>query len=958
MAAVSPRDTVEAAFKRFEPVRDLRKKNECETRVELIDKILAAVGWDDLTTGREVPSGTGDYLDYELSVQGERRLVVEAKRVGRTFELSLPKSKDGRTLIRRIHGLQSKGGKELKDVLGQAASYCNARAVPWACVTNGYQWVFFRGLSSETQEWPKGMAVVFDGLDEILARFDDFLGCLSRDWVGGPYLAELVGIGPEVEVPERVVPSDLLTTRRSPFDPEAAAHLRGIGDYLLGEIYGPERTDMLQHCYVEPTIGTEFERNLRRLLKDTGDGIDSDSQDIHEGTPGSFVKQVVLEDKHSVVRHPVVVVGNVGVGKTTFLRRSIASLREEKAAFYALVDLEGRGQGVAIDAASEESFVSEEILTALHRGAKSVFDTTTKKTQADPRSRGTLRNLFHKELEQSKNLGRAVYTADASAWDKKELEILENSSNDVCELLRRYVHYLRTARFKRGGDSLPILLLLDNLDQATDEYQRVVYGYCQRLVRDTPAVVVLCMRETTYRRGRLPGGFLTSSPLQFVFHVAAPSRRQLFSQRVKFGEFAIEHATLPKRLRDVAGEVKKVCDVLRTTLLADSSEALELVSGLGGHNIRHTLSLARKLVIGWPSTGLQPTPHTDFLLEALLAGNGGGIEVPTGISNCFDAEPAVPVSHALKIRLLAYYSWAFQLDRDRVYRESTETVLSRFSSWGYPTSILKRQVRNLLSEGLLRRATAYATSSQDGALGRRLMITAAGHVHLVRLVREPNYRALMARSTPWYGAELVGKFVSICQAAGDEQGPTIGDIAHSDAPKVFDAYLAQAIVAEDAQLVAGLESTEWVRAIRSGTGGLLSKISAEALEAPRSVTRVGVPAVQLDLGLARPGQPSRSEIPTLRRDLKHESTVWIPRILWALEWARQNQLSGRTAAEIATILSTYGDMNVPNTNVARAFRVLKDKAEIKGLWTHVGQRYEISNTGVRLLQALLLEDGT
>lgn len=956
MDTVSPRQRVEVVFKAFKPVRNLRKKNECETRVELVDKILGAVGWDDVSTGREVPSGSGDYLDYELSVEGERRLVVEAKRLGRTFELSLPKSKDGRTLTRRIQSLQSKGGKELKDVLAQAASYCNARAVPWACVTNGYQWVFFRGLSSKTQEWPKGMAVVFDGPEEILARFDDFLGCLSREWVGGPYLAELVDAAPTVEIPERVLPSDLLTTRRSGFDPEVAAHLRGIGDYLLGEIYGPERTDMLEHCYVEPSIGTEFERNLRRLLKDTSDGIDPSAQDVQEGSPSSFVQQVVLEDKHSVVRHPVVVVGNVGVGKTTFLRRSIASLRKEKAAFYALVDLEGRGQGVAINSSNEEAFVSEEILTALQRGAKSVFDTNAKKMQADPFSRETLRNLFHKELEQAKNLGRAVYGADTSAWDRKELEILEKSSNDVCELLSRYVHYLRTARFKRGGESLPILLLLDNLDQATDEYQRVVYGFCQRLVRDTPAVVVLCMRETTYRRGRLPGGFLTSSPLQFVFHVAAPSRRQLFNQRVKFGEFAIEHNRLPKRLKDVTGEVEKVCDVLRTTLLTDSSEALELVSGLGGHNIRHTLSLVRKLLIGWPSTGLEPTSHTDFLLEALLAGNGGGVEVPTGISNCFDAEPAVPVSHALKIRLLAYYSWAFQADRDRVRRESTTTVLSRFSSWGYPTSILTRQVKNLLREGLLRGATASTNSSNRGdIICPRLMITAAGHVHLVRLVREPNYRALMARSTPWYGAELVGKFIEICQAAGDDQGPTIGDIAHSGAPKIFDAYLAQSIVAEDAQLVMGLESTEWVLAVRAGTRGLLSKMVVESV-APRLGGRVGALPVQLDFDLVRPDQPSSPNLPTIRRDLKHANTVWLPRILWALEWANQSNSGGRTAAEIATILTQHGGMQVPNTNVARAFRDLKGRDAIKGLWIHLGQRYEITDAGVRLLQALLLED--
>ena len=93
------RDAVSAAFKAFEE-RRRKKANETTTRVELIDELLSAVGWSTGSIERELPTGTGDFIDYELQADGHPWMVVEAKRAGQSFRLVRNPAKPGRGMAR------------------------------------------------------------------------------------------------------------------------------------------------------------------------------------------------------------------------------------------------------------------------------------------------------------------------------------------------------------------------------------------------------------------------------------------------------------------------------------------------------------------------------------------------------------------------------------------------------------------------------------------------------------------------------------------------------------------------------------------------------------------------------------------------------------------------------------------------------------------------------------------
>jgi hypothetical protein len=96
----------------------------------------------------------------------------------------------------------------------------------------------------------------------------------------------------------------------------------------------------------------------------------------------------------------------------------------------------------------------------------------------------------------------------------------------------------------------------------------------------------------------------------------------------------------------------------------------------------------------------------------------------------------------------------------------------------------------------------------------------------------------------------------------------------------------------------------------------------------------------------------QSPLRPLGAGVAHENTIWIPRILWALEWAHRNGEEPASAAALARILTEEAGTKVAATNTARAFRDLKKDGRGAGLWSG-DKEYRITPEGRQVLQKLL-----
>ena len=947
------------AFKKFGNTRRISEPNETETRCELIDQILTAIGWESGSFAREVGTGTSDYVDYELPRSTHPTLVVEAKRSGASFVLDEAKFEAGRT--RSLATLLRIGGKSLKDALKQAAGYCNDRAIPYACVTNGYQWLFFRGLSSEAQSWNEGRVIVFPSSEALIANFDQFLACLAPHKIASSELPRLLARPTTQEIPRSIIPLERLTLRRKSASDELLDLRRVIGQQFFAQIHGSDRTKMLSKCYVEPGGRPDFNHSLQRLLDDTLSSNEIGGGDVYQGNTKAFVNQLQSLDVSGTVNYPILVVGNVGVGKTTFLYRTLASLREvsneasanEKeadyktkgdAAMFAYVDLESQGNLESFDDQEVQRQTAVKILENITQSAIATLKkrddvSESSRNEADPDNETTLRTMLRNRLSKERNSAESYFNKNPGKWEDKEYEIIQEYRRDAITFLIHYIRHLR-ARFKRRDDlKYPILLVLDNLDQASSQYQRCIYSLALRLAKETPAVIIVSIREDTFSEGRQPKGFLSSSPLEFVFHVQAPALDQLLRQRAKYIRHCIEHNNLPKGLKNSSEEVTKVADTLTNGLLNPPRNGLEVVSALSGHNTRSALRIVREFISGTALLTSIQEPTVDYMLEALIA-TAGQMDHQLDLKKLFDADPHVPPLHALRLRLLGYYSWAYEVHPDRSLLEDTESIVAKFSAWGYPPHIVEQALQALRSQGLL-----TSTKQENSEMvSTRMSISSVGYAHIARLTLQKVYRTTMALISRWYDPDLAQEFIRQAAKAGTEEGTSLGDIVAADAVAIFEAYLGAAKVREDQLLSEKFSVQPWVRETLSRSNSWDVQPKQEKPAQENSICE------QLSLDVAIQSEP----LPRLPRNLKLHSSVWVSRILWALEYAAVNQRGLLTAAQIAQILTEEGDVDVPNTNVARAFREFNPDIEV--YFIRHGKRYSITKEGSAVIRSCITSE--
>lgn len=113
------------------------ERNEATTRLHLIDAVLYdCLGWDRADATHE-DAQDGVFADYVLSTDAVRRLLVEAKREGKYFEL--PERFPRIAKLNAVFAASS----DLADAVRQALDYAFTRGLPFAAVSNGHQWVAF-----------------------------------------------------------------------------------------------------------------------------------------------------------------------------------------------------------------------------------------------------------------------------------------------------------------------------------------------------------------------------------------------------------------------------------------------------------------------------------------------------------------------------------------------------------------------------------------------------------------------------------------------------------------------------------------------------------------------------------------------------------------------------------------------------------------------------------------------
>lgn len=752
----------ERAHLLFEPLLkragrlQLAGANEAATRLELVDEALLFLGWQKSDFNPEEATDLGGYTDYLLKSDGVPLLVVEAKRIGRTF--TLPDSVRKREYTAKY--LSTSCGPELAEAMQQAARYCNEKGAHHAAVTNGSQWVIFRGTASHRQGWASFRAVVFHSPADLRQNFTEFWNLLAKDRVldGSLQRRFASGLPPVPEFIDR--PNSHYQRGYVQTDAVDPASVDFLFDYYFDDITKIDNGKMLDECYVEEKEVKEYNRELQLLLRERllSLGEEVDTQELTERELQTTLTQPLRGDKAKVV----LLVGHVGAGKTTFLNRFFNSLEEKQTYAKFIFDVMSEGNPAGKVRDNEGEFVSKLILERVsdHYARKSKFG-----SEYDPYDKTALHTMFYSVIRRMKEgPKKAIYEQDPDLCEREIAEELVKQSAVAEQLLPRYLNYI----YKRRTPWRPFCLIFDNVDRASDEYQEFIYNFAHTLARSVPGVFIISMRETTYRLARLRG-FLDTRASDKVFQLNAPNLKVVVSKRLKYLNYQYDNPkTAGRAVRPYLDKMVPVADHLKKLFLLDDQSARELITSLSNRSVRAAFKLLRQYAsspYAWtPWDGGKAGQHAlrALMLTKYLLYKSDD----SPIINLFEVSTESRGSHFLLLKLLAYLRWKHQAGTPVKDSPTVEAVQTDFEYLGVPRSLVHEALVALVGRELVESDNRFtvdeglpADVSGELRLQDRVRISATGYYYLMNLTADKLYLTLCATDTVWYSKAHYDKFI-------------------------------------------------------------------------------------------------------------------------------------------------------------------------------------------------------
>jgi hypothetical protein len=277
----------------------------------------------------------------------------------------------------------------------------------------------------------------------------------------------------------------------------------------------------------------------------------------------------------SLSRRPFLLIGDVGVGKTTFIRNLmlIEAADVFKSCIPLYIDL-GSKAALSMDI---RAFVLSDLKTQLGGQGVKIDE------------RGFVRGVYNIQLQDFANgIYGDLKGVNAAAYLEKELAFLGELVGSRAEHLKRSLEHIAKGQRKQ------IVIFLDNADQRNPTIQQEAFLIAHELAQDSPAMVFVTLRPETFhhstRKGALSGYHAKA------FTIAPPRIDQVVEKRLAFAlKFTSGEIPLPSLGRNVEINLHTLgqfIQILRDSLRTEQ-ELAEFIDNLPGGNVRLAIDILK-----------------------------------------------------------------------------------------------------------------------------------------------------------------------------------------------------------------------------------------------------------------------------------------------------------------------------------------------------------------------------
>ncbi len=718
--------------------------NEANTRFHLIDRLLIeCFGWSREPSHFIVEAHLdGEYLDYILGSPSV--LVVEAKRSGTHFDF--PADADNRLIvsIEDIFAISSSAEKAIRQVQG----YCSDSGVEFAVICNGHQIIAFCAVRIG-QSWLKGRALVARTLNHMLIEFPQLWQCLSPDGIYEKRLFDIFGYRANRSVPQKLS-TQLLHYPSFRYKSDLQTNLRTLAELLLEDLISSEamRPQFYRECYCDTGELSRDAMVSKNILEARYAALFAKAEEspylepaAKAGDIPSLSNQIVSE---SLARRPIVLLGDAGVGKTSFLENLMEVRAEEefRRSVYIYIDLGSR----AALATDIRQFVIDEIERQLHN-----------RYNVDIYEHNFVRGVYDLEVKRFRSSFKAaIYKSNKTKHDEQLMARLEELVDDKPEHLRRSIQHVARGRKQQ------VIVILDNADQRPNEIQQAAFIIAQEMAKTWDAVVFISVRPQTFFQSKRAGA-LSAYPHK-IFTIFPPRPEIVIEKRLVFALKIAEGKIAPDLLLGVRMQLTNIAAFIRVMLTSISSndEIREFLANITSGNIRAVVELITgfigspnieaEKIVGFGNSGASYVIPIHEFSKAAILGDYSYYDSNTSLAmNIFDVESADRTEHFLCVLILGYVL-AVKTEKDRDGFIETNSIIQEMQRWGFIPVQAQNALRRLTNKRLIE--TLERVTFEEDLIGliRELpggfRPTSIGAYHLRRWAGSFGYLDAMLVDTP------------------------------------------------------------------------------------------------------------------------------------------------------------------------------------------------------------------
>lgn len=554
--------------------------NEADTRFHLIDHLLRDVlRWPEPAFSMEKRTEGGDYIDYLLGAPGPR-LVLEAKREGLHFVLPAGVTA-GTYKIRNL--VQGSAGRPLKDAMEQVAAYAAQIGVAPAGVCNGHQLVVFLATRMDGVPPMDGQALVFPSLEEMRTSFRDLWDSVSPVGVETRNIFQrLSAAAPSVPEPLSAALTNYPGVKRRN---TLQAGLEILGELFLEDIAKLQelRADFLEECYATSGALSQYAQVSKNILQTRYALLDEQGGVGSAASVTSKKQKVVPELTQDMLaaaasRRPIILLGDVGAGKSTFIQR--------------LVHVEARELFEAAITLYVDFGASSSLASAGEHVVDSAIDQLRERYEADIDKSEFVEAVYRSEIRRFEgSVVKSLRDVDPSGYTRERVKFLQGLVGDRGAHLARSLEHI-TATWHRQ-----VVIFLDNIDQRSAEDQNAVFLIANDVASNWPATVFVTLRPETFFESSRAGAVSGYHPR--VFTIAPPRADVMLQRRVAF---ALNQLRSTGRLGSFPVGVTVDSESLESFLeiLGDNfrynQPLLSLIDNLAGGNMRMALQFVTDFI--------------------------------------------------------------------------------------------------------------------------------------------------------------------------------------------------------------------------------------------------------------------------------------------------------------------------------------------------------------------------